>query len=137
MSDDKIISSLVEANNNALKTRLRNVNRHLARDPADEDANCLRSAILEELSRRKMTSRKKVGSLWWEPHDPDVPEFFAYQAADSTTPVAAIFKSDTHTATRKEVYSVRIGNQRLPDQFSEVEIARRAGSEAWEKRNCL
>jgi len=133
MSVGKIISGLAQEKVNALKNRLDNANRLLTRDPSHEDAKLLRSAILEELARRKVAIRKKVGSLWWEPHDPDFPEFFAYETADSSTPVAAISKGNTHTATRKEVYSVRIGDHALPGLFSEIESARRAGSEAWDK----
>lgn len=79
-------------------------------------------------------NRTRVGTLWWEPHDPDVAEFFAYAEAQSTIPVAAIFKSATHTATRKAVYSVRIGDYTLNGHFAEVAVARRAGSEAWDER---
>lgn len=133
MSVEKMISGLAEDSLQTIKVRLSNANRVLTSDPMNADAKRLRTAIEEELARRKSGNRKKVGALWWEPHDPDVPEFFAYETADSTSPVAAIFKSDTHTAIRKEVYSVRIGDQDLPGLFSEIEMARRAGSEAWER----
>ena len=132
MGINEIISGLPDEPITALKNRLSNAHRLLARDPHHEDANRLYSAIVDEFSRRKMAARKQVGVLWWEPHNPDVPEFFAYEAADSKAPVAAIFKSNTHTGTRKEVYSVRIGDYSLPGQFSEVAMARKAGSEAWE-----
>ena len=133
MSFEKMISGLAEDSLQIIKVRLSNAKRTLARDPMNTDAKRLRTAIEEELARRKSANRKKVGALWWEPHDPDLPEFFAYETADSTSPVAAIFKSDTHTAIRKEVYSVRVGDQDLEGRFSEIEVARRAGSEAWEK----
>lgn len=129
---DRMISGLPQVSVKSLKDRLANADRILARDPKHADALRLRSAIEAELAQRKMAKRKKVGPLWWEPHDPDVPEFFAYESSDSTTPVAAIFKSDTHTATRKEVYSVRIGDHELTERFAEVAVARQAGSEAWE-----
>ncbi len=132
MGIDEVISGLPSGTVTALKNRLSNAHRLLARDSSHEDAKRLRCAIMDELTRRKMSARKQVGALWWEPHDPDVPEFFAYEAADSSAPVAAIFKSNTHTGARKEVYSVRIGDHALPGQFSKVEMARKAGSEAWE-----
>ena len=133
MSVNDIISSLPSETTTALKNRLSNAHRLLARDPSHEDAKRLRSAIMDELARRKMAVRKQVGALWWEPHDPDVPEFFAYETAASSKPVAAIFKSSTHTSVRKEVYSVRIGAQELHGRFSEVSAAREAGSDAWKK----
>lgn len=137
MTVERVISGLDKEPMKTIKVRLANANRILARDPNNADAQRLCAAIEEELTLRRVAKRRKVGALWWEPHDPDFPEFFAYESENSTVPVAAIFKSDTHTATRKEVYSVRIGDQHLPDRFSEVETARRAGSEAWEKRNFL
>ena len=135
MTVDQMISGLGNDPVQTIKVRLANAKRVLARDSSNADAKRLRAAIEEELTRRRLANRKKVGALWWEPHGPDFPEFFAYETADSTAPVAAIFKRDTHTATRKEVYSLRIGDLDLPGGFSEVEIARRAGSDAWEKIN--
>jgi hypothetical protein len=131
MNIDKMVSELPQVSLRVLKDRLANANRVLARDPEHADASRLCSAIQMELKRRKMASRKKVGPLWWEPHDPDVPEFFAYETAESDISVAAVFKSDTHTATRKDVYAVRIGNHELPERYAEVAAARRAGAEAW------
>ena len=133
MNVEETISGLANETAKALKKRLGNANRLLARDPAHEDAKRLRPAILDELTRRKMPDREPVGPLWWEPHDPDVPEFFAYEEEDSLTRVAAVFKRDTHTAARKYVYSVRIGAHKLPGWFAEVKKAREAGSEAWEQ----
>ena len=63
-----------------------------------------------------MANRKRIGALWWEPHDPDVPEFFAYETADSIAPVAAIFKHDTHTASRKDCEVSTIPNNRTPGE---------------------
>lgn len=137
MTVERMISGLDKDPMETIKVRLANANRVLARDPNNADAQRLRAAIEEELTRRGVANRRKVGGLWWEPHDPDFPEFFAYETEISITPVGAIFKSDTHTATRKEVYSVRIGDQHLPDRFSEVEKARRAGSEAWAVKQSL
>lgn len=111
-----------------------NANRVLNKDPQHLQATRLRGALTEELARCKVSNRTRVGPLWSEPHDPDVAELFAYAEAGSTIPVAAIFKSATHTATRKNVYSVRIGDHTLAGQFAEVAQARRAGSEAWEER---
>lgn len=132
MTNDKMISGLPQDSLRSLKDRMTNADRLLVRDPENADAIRLRSAIKAELAQRKMASRKKVGPLWWEPHDPDVPEFFAYETPESSVPVGAIFKHDTHTGTRKEVYSVRIGERELPGRFADVEIARQTGSEAWE-----
>jgi hypothetical protein len=133
MNVEKVISDFLSEDTKKLKDRLANANRILSKDPTHMQAKHLRSAIDNELARRKISSRKKVGRLWWEPHDPDAAEFFAYPEIGSTTPVAAIFKCATHTAIRKEVYSVRIGDQVLDGQFSEVAVARRIGSEAWGK----
>ncbi|MBV1869240.1 MAG: hypothetical protein KUG69_15250 [Marinosulfonomonas sp.] len=135
MTVDQMISGLGNNPMQTIKVRLANANRVLARDPTNADARRLRGAIEEELTRRRLANRRKVGALWWEPHDPDFPEFFAYETAESTVPVAAIFKRDMHTATRKDVYSLRIGDLDLPGEFSEIEIARRAGSDAWGKIN--
>ncbi len=132
MDIDRMISGLPQDSLKTLKDRLVNADRLLVGAPEHADAIRLRSAVKAELTQRKMGSRKKVGPLWWEPHDPDVPEFFAYETAESSVPVGAIFKRNTHTGTRKEVYSVRIGERELPGRFSEVAIARQAGSEAWE-----
>tara|TARA_R110000851_G_scaffold64977_6_gene147674 strand:+ start:1210 stop:1611 length:402 start_codon:yes stop_codon:yes gene_type:complete len=131
MNIEKIVSELPHESLKTLKDRMANANRVLARDPEHADASRLHSAVQAELTKRKLASRKKVGSLWWEPHDPDLPEFFAYETAEAVVPVAAIFKSDTHTATRKEVYAVRIGNHELTERFAEVAMARQAGSDAW------
>lgn len=132
MDIEKMIDELPQESLKALKHRLANANRILARDPEHVSASKLRSAIKAELTQRMKANRRKVGQLWWEPHDADVPEFLAYEAAESTIPVAAIFKSDTHTATRKEVYAVRVGEHELAERFSEVALARKAGSDAWE-----
>lgn len=134
MNIEKTISDLPNTETRKLKDLLVNANRVLSKDPKHLQAAHLRDAFTEELARRKVSNRTRVGPLWWEPHDPDVAEFFAYDEAQSTIPVAAIFKRATHTATRKAVYSVRIGDQTLDGQFEEVAMARRAGSEAWEKR---
>jgi len=133
MSVEKMISGLGKDSAQTLKVRLSNAKRVLGNDPTNVDAIRLLTAIEEELTHRKSANRKKVGALWWEPRDRDFPECFAYETLDSTVPVATIFKSNTHTATRKEVYSVRIRDQDLPGLFSEIEMARRAGSEAWER----
>mgnify|MGYP003381913533 CR=1 FL=1 len=134
MKIEKTINDMPNTEMRKLKDLLANANRILSRDPRHLQAKNLRDALTEELAGRKVSSRTRVGPLWWEPHDPDVAEFFAYAEAQSTIPVAAIFKSATHTATRKSVYSVRIGDHALDGQFSEVALARRAGSEAWERR---
>jgi hypothetical protein len=134
MNIEKTISDLPNTETRKLKDLLVNANRVLNKDPKHLQATHLRDAITEELARRKVSNRTRVGPLWWEPHDPDVAEFFAYAEAQSTIPVAAIFKSATHTATRKAVYSIRIGDQTLESRFAEVSVARRAGSEAWEER---
>ncbi len=131
MNIDKMISELPQDSLKTLKDRLANAHRVLARDPEHADASRLHSAIQTELTKRKLGSRKKVGPLWWEPHDPDIPDFFAYETAESFVPVAAIFKSDTHTGTRKDVYAVRIGDHELTVRFDEVAMARQAGSDAW------
>jgi hypothetical protein len=109
----------------------------LASDPSHTDALRLKSAIQVELLQRRAANRKKVGQLWWEPHDPQVPKFHAFETATSVIPVAAIFKSDTHTATRKDVYAIRIGERELAERFSEVAVARQAGSKAWADRILL
>jgi hypothetical protein len=134
MNIEKTISDLPNTETRKLKDLLVNANRVLSKDPKHLQAAHLRDALKEELARRKVSNRTRVGPLWWEPHDPHVAEFFAYADAKSTIPVAAIFKSATHTATRKAVYSVRIGDYILDGQFAEVAVARQAGSEAWEKR---
>ena len=134
MNIEKIIGDLPNAETKKLKALLVNATRVLSKDPKHLQAAHLRDALNEELSRRKVSSRTRVGPLWWEPHDPDVAAFFAYDEAHSTIPVAAIFKRATHTATRKAVYSVRIGDQTLDGEFEEVATARRVGSEAWGKR---
>lgn len=131
MDIDRIISRLPQDSLKTLKDRCTNVDRVLARDPENVDAQRLGLAIKAELTGRKLDNRKKVGSLWWEPHNRDVPEFFAFETADSAIPVAVIFKSDTHTAIRKDVYSVRIGGRELAERFANVATARQAGSEAW------
>lgn len=134
MNIEKTISDLPNTETRKLKDLLVNANRVLSKDPKHLQAAHLRDALTQELARRKVSNRTRVGPLWWEPHDPDVAEFFAFDEAQSTIPVAAIFKRATHTATRKAVYSVRIGDQTLDGQFEEVAMARRAGSEAWDKR---
>jgi hypothetical protein len=134
MNIEKTISDLPNTETRKLKDLLVNANRVLNKDPKHLQATRLRDALTEELARRKVSNRTRIGPLWWEPHDSDLAEFFAYDQAQSTIPVAAIFKRATHTATRKAVYSVRIGDQTLDGQFEEVAMARRAGSEAWEKR---
>lgn len=134
MNVEKTINALPNTETRKLKDLLVNANRVLSKDPKHLQAAHLRDALMEELARRKVSNRTRVGPLWWEPHDPDVAEFFAFDEAQSTIPVAAIFKRATHTATRKAVYSVRIGDQTLDGQFEEVAMARRAGSEAWDKR---
>ncbi len=131
MNIEKILSELPHDSLKTLQDRMANANRVLARDPEHADASLLHSAVQAELTKRKLASRKKVGPLWWEPHDPDIPEFFAYETVESVVPVAAIFKSDTHTAMRKKVYAVRIGDRELPGRFAEVAMARQAGSDAW------
>jgi hypothetical protein len=134
MDIEKTIADLPERETGKLKDLLANADRVLGRQPLHPQAARLRAAIIAELADRRISNRIRVGQLWWEPHDPDLAEFPAYTEARSTTPVAAIFKRATHTATRKEVYSVRIGDHALAGQFSEVALARRAGSDAWEKR---
>lgn len=134
MDIDKVISKLPGESLKVVKDRLANADRVLASDPSHTDALCLKSATQVELSRRKAANRKKVGQLWWEPHDPQAPEFHAFETATSVIPVAAIFKSDTHTATRKDVYVIRIGECELAERFSEVAVARQAGSKAWADR---
>ncbi len=134
MNIDETIRDLPNFETRKIKDLLVNASRILKKDAKHAQASLLRDALTEELARRKVSSRTRVGPLWWEPHDPDVAEFFAYAEAQSTIPVATIFKSATHTATRKAVYSVRIGDLTLDGRFSEVASARRAGSEAWESR---
>jgi len=131
MDIDRIISRLPQDSLKTLKDRCTNVDWVLARDPENVDAQRLGLAIKAELTGRKLDNRKKEGSLWWEPHDPAAPKFFAYDSAESVVPVAEIYKSDTHTAMRKDVYSVRIGTCELAERFANVATARQAGSKAW------
>ncbi|WP_431298470.1 hypothetical protein [Tabrizicola sp. BL-A-41-H6] len=134
MNIEKTISDLPNAETRKLKDLLVNANRILSKDPKHLIATRLRDALTDELARRKAPNRIRVGPLWWEPRDRDVAESFAYTDAHSTIPVAAIFKSATHTATRKAVYSVRIGDHTLDGRFAEVAVARQAGSDAWEEQ---
>lgn len=132
MDINRTISRLPQDSLKTLKDLRANVDRVLARDPEHVDAKRLGLAIKAELTDRKLDNRKKEGSLWWEPHDPDVREFFAFATPDSAIPVVIIFKSDTHTAMRKDVYSVRIGDRELAERFANVAAARQAGSKAWD-----
>ena len=134
MDIEKIIGELPQASAKALKVRLSNVKQALVRNPEYSDAIRLGEAIRTELTQRKVANRIKVGPLWWEPADPDVPEFCAYDTADSLVPVATIFKNDTHTAIRKDVYSIRIRGVEISGRYAEVAKARQAGSEAWSER---
>jgi hypothetical protein len=133
MNIEKIIKDLPNADRKKIHELQANANRILNKDSTHLQAKRLLSAISSELDRRKISTRFKVGSLWWEPHDPAVGEFFAYAEQHSTIRVAAITKNATHTATRKRVYSVKIGDQNLDGEFAEVAIARQAGSDAWEQ----
>lgn len=71
-----------------------------------------------------------MGPLWWQLHGHDASKFFGYETAECSVEVAEIFKNATHTATRKYVYTVRIGDHELTEQFAEVSKARQAGSDA-------
>ena len=132
MDIDEIILGLGRETDKRLKDRRINTIKALERNPEYPNASRLLAAIEAELMQRKVAKRKEVGPLWWEPHDADEAEFFAYETSNSVIPVASIFKNDTHTATRKDVYVVRVGDADLTGRFSEIAIARQAGSDAWE-----
>jgi len=134
MDIDKVISKLPEESLKALKDRLVNADRVLVRDPSDTDALRLKSIIQAELSQRKIANRKKVGLLWWEPHDPEVSKFYAFETATSVIPVTEIFKRYTHTKIRKDVYEIWIGKSKVPKKFEKIAVARKAGSKAWADR---
>ena len=131
MKIDEIITSLPDMALKTLRDRKANAERVLRKDAQHKDALRLLSATDAELLNRKISQRIYEAPLWWEPHDPYVPEFFGYEQQASDKPVASIFKSATHTSDRKAVYSVRIGDIALEGKFENVKIARGVGSKAW------
>lgn len=130
MDIEKIISQL-PTDLKGLRTRQKNAERVLARNPDNNDASRLVSEIRSRIEVSDVAGRIQIGPLWWEPHNENTPEFQAYESADSTKPVASIFKHSTHTAIMKTVYAVRVGDRELPNKFSKIALARHAGSDAW------
>lgn len=115
-----------------LKSLLANARRPAMRGRAD--ALRLEEAILAEFAARRLARLMQEGGLWWEPHDPDFPQFHAYADAHGKDRVATILKRTTHKAHDKAVYSVEVMGLALPGVFHHVAAARAAGSAAWKNR---
>lgn len=116
-----------------LQVLLANTRRPAMRGRAD--ASQLEAAILAELASRRLARLKREGGLWWEPHDPDFPQFHGYADAEGQERVATILKRTTHKTADKEVYAVEVMGVPLPDVFHHVAEARAAGSAAWSTRS--
>ena len=133
MSIDKTTSELPNLPLNKVREWKDKASAYLKKHPNSEDAVKLLGAVEAELSRRRVKNRIHVPPLWWEPRESNSPETHGYEAEDSAVPVASIFKSATHTAMRKAVYSVRVGDRELRGRFEKVGDARKAGSDAWQR----
>jgi hypothetical protein len=104
------------------------VHRVLARRPDDPDALRLNEALEGAAARPDSARLIKTGHLAWEPHSSEQPNCRGF--ADGVA-VARIFKRVTHTATRKEVYSVELDGRILSGRHHRIEEARQAGEMAF------
>lgn len=106
--------------------------RHvLSKKPGDPDAKQLIAALGDPPTPAAVESWISTGLIDWEPGGNDRPTCFGY--ADGI-PVARIFKNATHTANRKEVYSVEVMGAPLPDRFHYIGDARQAGENDFRQR---
>lgn len=103
------------------RDKARNV---LSKKPADPDAKRLIAALSDRPTPVAVGSWISTGHIAWEPGGNDRPTCLGY--ADGIL-VARLFKNATHTANRKEVYSVEVMGAPLPDRFHYIGDARQAG----------
>jgi hypothetical protein len=102
--------------------------RELERRPEDPDALRVLAAIEERLATPDPARCLRVGRIDWEPYN-----VLGCRGFVDGTPVARIFVKATHTATRKDVYSVEVLGTTLPDRFHHIAEARAAGSAMFER----
>ena len=103
------------------RDKARNV---LSKKPVDPDAKRLIAAIGDPSTPAAVESLISTGLIAWEPGGNDRPTCLGYVGA---IPVARIFKNATHTANRKEVYTVEVMGATLPDRLHYIGDARKAG----------
>jgi len=103
--------------------------RVLALRPDDPDAIRLIKAIESAEEQPDTTRLISTGCLVWEPRVFDRPDCRGFAGGVA---VARIFKSATHTESRKKVYSVEVNGQLLSDNYHRVEEARQAGEAAYQ-----
>lgn len=106
--------------------------RVLGTKPGDPDALRLLAALEAAKSEHVPAQVLSTGYLEWEPHDSSKPSFAAFHQGQI---VGRIFKSATHTATRKEVYSVEVEGVVLPQRFHRISEARAAGEAEFRLRH--
>lgn len=98
----------------------------LGKDPRHADGMRLKVATdnaLAHLDRRRLI---KVGQVEWQPYNQQQCAGFV-----AGVQVGFISVEGNHTAARKDVYTVQILGQSLPDRFDTIESARIAGSHAY------
>jgi hypothetical protein len=111
----------------------RNAEAALAKSLEDATARRLLDALdAFETKRAKPSELEVTGLLSWEKHRAGQATFRAFHGAEV---VGRIFKRADHSSVEKDVYSVEIDGQTLPEAFHHIRDARDAGERAFAARH--
>lgn len=125
---DRIIARIKDMKPRELKEWRKKALQVLAKRQEDADARRILAAIEERWNTFDPQRHMRVGRIDWEPY-----AITGCRGFLDGVPVARIFVAATHTATRKEVYSVEVLGTPLPDRFHRIADARAAGSAVFER----
>jgi hypothetical protein len=127
---EKTIARMPEMTLGELRDWREKAQNVLAKQPENPEARRLLDAIEDHFAHSTAAERLIwTGSIGWEPHEASGCRGFV-----NGEQVARIIKRATHTATRKEVYSVEIMGEVLASRFHHISDARDAGWVAFQKK---
>lgn len=127
---DRIIAQIPTMKSKARSSWRNKADAVLTKRPDDVEALRLRSALdAFEANQPAAASLHKTGELAWEGYDRG--EETAFRAFHGNLVVGCVIKHATHTANRKQVYSVEILGKALSGKWENISDARAAGEAAY------
>lgn len=128
-SIDTMVAKIPQMTTIERKNLRNNVQRLMAKDPDDTDAQKLKAA-LDAAEPEISGKRIKTGLLEWDPHQSDKTSFYGYFEGSA---VARIFKRANHRNLDKDVYTLEVFRKKS-GTYSQIAQARDAGEKAFSAR---
>lgn len=131
---DTIIARIPSMNANSHANLRNNIGNTLKKTPDDSDASRVLDALdAFEDANDKPQRLEVTGLLAWEKRPRE--KQYTFRAFHEELVVGRIYKRADHSSTEKDVYSVKICGEHLPEQFHHIKDARAAGEAAYIEQN--